>query len=1129
MHAALLSRFSILRILAPLALLICGTESILGQLSSASVNGAVRDSTGAAVVRAKIVLRNLGTAVSHDTVSNGSGNYLFSDIPPGSYSLEVSAPGFQSAKIPEVTLAVNQTSSLDFQLKVGEIQQSVTVEAQGTQVESSTAELGTVIAQRQVVDLPLNGRNFTQLLTLTPGATPISVGQNSSGSNTAATAGSAFSFPSVNGQPNRSNYFLVDGLNDQNAWYNTYAVAPIIDAIQEFKVNSHNDAQFGQVTGGVINVVTKSGTNDLHGSAWEYLRNDFFDARSTFLTTVTPYRQNQFGGTLGGPVLVPKLYNGRNKTFFFVGAEGFRYSKPSNNFYIVPTPAELSGNLSAVKTPLYDPFSTRPDPSKPGQYLRTPYPNNQIPASEIDPHAVAFASAVLPTPIQIPGVSAYNAVITAPMVQTQENYTGRIDHTIGTKDFLWFRYSGQELDTTQPGAIASLQATSLLPSQQYGASWVHVFNPTTSMQVQYARTHVEYDTATAFTVPNVLGTYGVSQSLGGNYINGISLMPNLTVTGYWSGGEVSSPADNLSNIHQYKATGSKTIGKHELQFGGEWNEINYSEILRQTTVTFLAQQTGNPENSAQPGDALASFLLDVPSSANKRNVNITERPGGIMGFFLTDSWKATSRLTLNIGLRYDRTFIPGYGTQATVGQQGSIETGDMNFNNGTFILQQVPPTCAQRGHAPCIPGDGTLPAHVVVSPNGKILHDTKTNFGPRFGLAYRVNNSTAIRGGFGIFYDNWAAAIQLPQNYQGSWPDIGQQETQNLNQPGAVYTPAQNPFGNAAATLPSASPFTVVNYYVDPYIKNPYSEQWNLGVEHQFGQDMMLSVNYVGSESHRLDIGGYYNTALTPGPGPITLRQPYPYIVPTRYDRSWGNGSYNALQVSFQKRYSSGLSYQAAYTWGKAIDEGQSGWFGVEGNNLQNPYDLRGSRSVAAYDITHLATLNLTYELPVGNGKRFSTGNRILDYVVGNWQTNVIFMARSGQPYTITATGDIANTGNTGYERANLVGNPTLPNPMTAEWFNTAAFAIPATYTYGNLGRNTLRSQAYWNTDFSVFRQFPIRERMRFELRGEAFNVFNTVVYGIPGHDITTPSTFGKVSTLANNPRTLQLAAKFSF
>jgi hypothetical protein len=606
--------------------------SLFAQLSSASVTGLIQDQSGAAVAGATVSLKNIDTAVTRQTVSNGSGSYTLLDVPPGRYTLEIGAQGFQTTKIPEVTLAVNQTSSLNFQLKVGEVQQSVTVEAQGAQVQSQTAELGTVIAQKQVVDLPLNGRNFTQLLTLTPGATPISVGQNRTGSNTAATSGSAYSFPSVNGQSNRSNYFLMDGLNDQNAWYNTYAVAPIVDAIQEFKVNSHNDASFGQVTGGVINVATKSGTNEFHGSAWEYLRNDFFDARSTFLTSVTPYRQNQFGGTLGGPVSIPKLYNRKNRTFFFVAAEGFKYSKPSNSFYRVPTAAELNGDLSDVSTPIFDPNSTRPDPAKPGQYLRTAYLNNQIPASQIDPRAVAFAKAVLPSPISIPGVTAYNAVITAPLVQTQPNYTGRIDQSFGSKDFIWFRFSGQELDTTQPGSISALQVNSTLASQQYGASWVHVFNPTTSLQVQYARTHVEFNTATAFTVPNVLQTYGVSDALGGNYINGISLMPNLTVTGYWSGGEVSSPASNLSSLHQYKSSVSKIIGKHELQFGGEWTQVNYTQILRQTTVTFLGQQTGNPENSAQAvqGETAGDFPVVIKEKAHDaarpfRDVHISLR------------------------------------------------------------------------------------------------------------------------------------------------------------------------------------------------------------------------------------------------------------------------------------------------------------------------------------------------------------------------------------------------------------------------------------------------------------------------------------------------------------------------
>ena len=329
-------------------------------------------------------------------------------------------------------------------------------------------------------------------------------------------------------------------------------------------------------------------------------------------------------------------------------------------------------------------------------------------------------------------------------------------------------------------------------------------------------------------------------------------------------------------------------------------------INTSANVSFATQQTGNPENSAEPGSALASYLINVPDSAGRRNVDETLRPGGVMDFYVQDQWKVSSKLTINYGLRYDLTLQPPYGKESTVGKQGGIETGAVDFNNGTYLVQKLPPSCNSRGFAPCIPGDGTLPAHVVVSPTGKIYHNTYTNWGPRLGLAYRVNNNTAVRAGFGIFYDNWASVTQTAQNYEGAWPDIGQELANNLNAPTAANpTPTvtgQNPFGTTNGFFPAPTPFNQVQWFNDPLKKNPYSEQWNIGVEHQFGAATVVSLNYVGSESHRLDVGGYYNTALTPGPGNLQDRSLYPYIAPTFYDRGIGNGNYNSLQFHIDKR-----------------------------------------------------------------------------------------------------------------------------------------------------------------------------------------------------------------------------------
>ncbi len=1105
----------------------------LAQLSSASVTGVVRDASGSVVASVKITLQNVDTTVSHSTLSNSAGNYVFLGITPGNYTLQAEAAGFEISKVPQFTLAVNQTATLDLAMQVGTVQQSVTVEASGQLVQSATAELGAVVAEKQVLDLPLNGRNFTQLLSLTPGVAPVSVSQNSGGFGNVFTGG-AFVFPAINGQTNRSNFFLMDGINDQGSFQSTYTVAPIIDQIEEFKVNSHNDqAEFGGVLGGVINVVTKSGTNQLHGSAWEYLRNNALDARNTFQSSVTPYRQNQFGIAVGGPVWIPKIYNGKNKTFFFGAYEGIRFTQASNNYLHLPTDAELNGDLSG-EAQAFNPSTTRPDPAKPGSFIRDPFPGNQIPANLINTDLVNFVKKIRP-PIQNIGIGNFNAIDATPYIQTQNEFSARIDQTLGSKNFIWFRYSGLYYDTTQSGGLPGFTSASNYPAQNYGASWVHTFSPSLVLQAQFGRAHQENNGATV--APGIsnadITALGFAPSFGGNFIATPLLLPGVGIAGFNNPipGTGVTLDPNFTNVWQYKVNISKIIGNHTLRFGGEMNSNTFESIYANSNVGFAYQQTGNPENSAQAGNAMASFLLNVPDNAGRRNVHETTRWGGVMGFYFQDSWKATPRLTANIGLRYDRTFQPPYGTNATIGQNGGIETGEDDFSTGQYIIQKLPPPCSVRGHAPCIPGDGTLPPHVIVSPNGKIYHDTTTNWGPRIGLAYRLTDTFAIRSGFGIFYDNWAAVTQTAQNYEGDWPDIGQQLANNLNKPvPGQATPTVNglnPFATSGF-FPAPTPFTQVQWMMDPHAKNPYSMQWNFGIAKQLNHSTTVSVDYVGSGSRRLDVGGYYNTALTPGPGNPQDRSLFPYIGPTFYDRSVGKGNYNALQFLFDKRFANGLAYQVSYTWSKVIDTGSDGWYGVEGFGVQNPYKYQNDRSIAGYDLTHTLSVNFVYEVPIGKGKALATHNSVVDYIIGGWQVNTIAQAHSGLPYSITADGDIANTGNTGYERANLIGDPNLSHRTAQQWFNTAAFAIPATYTYGNSGRNILRGPAYWNLDASLFRKFPFSESRALEFRAEAFNIPNTVILNNPSADISAPN-FGVITSTQNASRIIQFGLKLRY
>ena len=1163
------------------------------QSSSSAVNGVVTDASRGVIVGAKVTLRNVDTNVERQTVTNATGDYFFSGVVPARYTLSFVEQGFQTETISPFEVGVAQAVTLNAILRVGAVSETVTVQATGVEVESSTAQLGTVIGEQQVSSLPLDGRNFTQLLTLTPGVTPVSTGQNGSASNTDVVKGSNYSFPSINGAGNRSTIYLTDGLNNNQAWYNTYATPPIIDQVEEFKVNSHNDSVYGGSLGGTVNIITKAGTNSYHGTAWEYVRNNSFDANPFFKAVAkVSYHLNTFGGQMGGPIQIPKLYNGRNKTFFEIGMEGTHYSQSGSTNILEPTAAQLGestyggpqtsafldfgsaqtgakGNCVAGATTvntgacqLYDPTiaNNAKVPNRPA------YLGNQIPVSEANPNALAFIKAIFTqAPIVIPGIAPtqFNQQITAPTRQATYNYTGRIDQHIGTRDFIFFRYAGFENTTIGPSTLPTLFSTTLIPSQQYGASWLHVFNQATSLQVQYGRTHVEQDALTQFTNHDLWKTYGCSTDMCDSFVGGAAVLVGQSVTGGFSGGEANSPSSNLSSIHEWSGSVSRTIKNHQIQAGGGWDEVNYTAELRQGSVGFTgaatANFTGNPSSpsgvsaTSQPGFGLADFLLDYPNNENKRNVLLTERPGGIGSAYIQDSWKMTPNLTVNFGVRYDRSVIPAFGTAASVGLQGSIETGDFDFNDGTYVIQQLPPLCSVRGHAPCLPS-ATLPANVRVATGGKIMHGTKDNIGPRVGFAYRVNDGMSIRGGFGITYDNWAAIIQMTQNYQGSWPDTGTLQINNTNTPGTPYTSAQNPFAQNGGNLPSATPFSSsnVNYMVDPLWKNPYSEQYNFGIEQQLARRTILVLNYVGSASHRMDVGGYYNTG-TPAPGASfatrqaagTTGQPYPFTVPEKsWDHSGASASYNALQAMYRGSFP-GLTYMASYTWSKTLDEGGDGYFGVEGGVPEDPYNPKGSRGPASFNIPQLFSANFVYELPIGVGKRFSTNHRVADYAIGNWQVQAILTGRSGQNFNVTSAGDIANTGNAGtYERANLVANPWVPGAVAAnptctlysggvrtaqQWFNPCAYQTPASGTLGNAGRNILQDQAYWDLDASIFRLFPITERIRLKADLEAFNSLNHPVLGSPGAATTSSANLGVITSTASTARILQGSIRFQF
>ena len=1128
------------------------------QVSTASVNGVVRDPQGAVIPGATIMLHSVETSVEHSSVSNGAGNYVILNLTPGRYTIQASAKGFNPEKTDEFVLAVAQTATFDFSLKVGSETQVVTVESSAAaQLDVTGASLGTVIGTKQVNDIPLDGRNFTALLSLTPGVVPLMVGQNAGmqnggGFGAAVAIGSDYTFPAINGQTGRSNFFLMDGLFNYGTIESTYAIAPIIDAIQEMKVVSHtDDAEFGGVLGGVVNVVTKSGTNEIHGSAWEYVRNNIFDARTFFLPKALPkafYHQNQFGGSAGGPVVIPKLYNGKNRSFVFGAYQGYRYSTPANTDLLVPTAAELAGNENDnQQLQAYNPFTTTcvAVGSNPcGTFNRQAFAGNVIPANLIDQRMVAWAKFVFPAAgpclALTNGFCSANALDTTPTTQTQNEFNIRGDQTFGAKDSAWFRYSFINSTVDKSNGLPNLPDHHIVDARDWGGSYVHIFSPTRIVQAQFAHATVVDNSFNFFKVStaSIISAVGFSPNFVGGFAatGGKSLLPGPGISGFANASESVNLNPKATDTWEYRGTYTQIIGSHTIKFGVGFDTNNFASPLAQINEGFGAAQTGLPSTSAATGDPFSSFLLNVPSPSgpSRRNVNEQEQPGGLLSAFLQDSWKMTRQLTVNYGLRYDYPFLPRYGTSATVGQEGGPESGEMDWATGNWLIQQLPPLCSVRGHAPCIPGTG-LPAHVVVSPNGKITHNTHTNYGPRLGFAYKFDEKTVVHAAYGIVFDDWAAVAQMAQNFEGSWPDIGQQiAATTTNVPTSTQlTPnvtAQDPFagGGGGGLFPAATPFGSQNWYFDPQIKNAYSEQWNFGVQRQLGGAMALKVDYVGSTTHRSNVGGLYGTALTPGPGDQSLREPYSYAPPTFYDRSVGTGNYNALQVSLDRRYSAGYSYQIAYTRAKALTV-TDGWFGIEGTDPQDPYHPQASRGYSATNIPDLFVANGLFGIPVGPGKRFSTGNRVGDYILGNWQVNSVFTWRNGQPFNVSDSFDAANTG-AGQQRPNVVGKIHNGPHTQTEWFNTSGYALPALYTYGNSYTNDQQSQRWINLDASIIRSFPFLHEKQFQFRAEGFNLFNHPIFGQPGNDVNNPKNFGQIGTSqANLNRQLQMSGKIVF
>ena len=1080
------------------------------QQASATVNGVVSDPTGAAIPNAEVILTNVKTAVARTSRSNGDGAYAFLNVVPGAYALQASASGFSTLTQSQVTLEVNQTATFDLHMQVGATQTSITVEATGAAVEASTSELGTVVGNQEVVELPLNGRNFTQLLTITPGVVNIHTDQSSGGgSGFAGNALGSFSFPAINGSRVRSNTFLLDGVNNLNTFLSLYNFQPIVDDIQEFKTQGHNDlAEYGGVTGGIVSVVSKSGTNEFHGTLWEFLRNEQMDARGS------------------------KLYNGKNRTFFYAAYEAYRQRLFSETGALGATDAMRGGDFSALGTVLYDPNSTTYNAAT-NTYSRQPLAGNRIPQNELSPLALAYQNLI---PRAGALVNGNNIFLPSSSATNQDEGSIRLDQYLKNSDQLMFRYSQYEQVGNSPNNVIGRQ-TSDIYGKNIAAHETHTFGPTSILDVYFGRNRGEDLILTS--MPGETSAFLSSLSTLGmvkNFmtLNGSTYAPTISIGGYASFPYQQLEYTGLGDVWQFGGTFAKIIGKHTIKFGADFESNNFDAPIAYSNETFATTQTaGLGANQGVGGNSYASFLFGTPNGAAIRDVHEVNHGGWADSFFVQDQWKATSRLTINLGFRDDLKITPIYGSGK------DLYTGDADAVTGQYILTALPPNCSATVGAPCLPNgiyasNGPdpytgLPPHVIVAgSNHRIINNSYLNWAGRAGLAYRLSDKMVVRAGYGRFYDMWGAVSQLSQNFGGNWPAVATINNNALNQ-NAIVAPMTDPLGlggSGGLVYPRISFDQVSQWMVDPKFKTPYMDQWNFGIQRELPANAVLDVNYVGSVGRRLDWGPVQNVA-TPGPGDSTPRQPYPYMFPQWFDQSVGSSRYNALQVSFNKRAGHELAFLLSYTLSRSTDDGCSADIGAD-CNVQNVYNRAQDAQVSAFNERNVFSGSFTVHSPFG--KAGSGGNKFVSHLAGGWTLNGILQLNSGLPFTVTTSNSIPNDGGFNQERANLIGDPNTGGHTVAQWFNTAAYANPAPYTFGNSKGNSLIGDWGKNLDVSLFREFHLgsSETRYFQFRAEAFNVLNNVVFSNPDGYLPD-ANFGKVTSQQNVPRQLQLGLKFYF
>ena len=1063
-----------------------------GQINTAEISGQITDPSRAVIPKASVEAVAGGTGLTYTTPSDESGEFLFAQLPVGEYTLSVSANGFKRAVQSGIVVHAGEKLRQSFLLEVGEEAQVAIVTAEPTLLQTQTAGITDTIEEQQVIDLPLKGRNFIDLVGLTPGVT----------NPPAGTRGSALqqtgNVYGILGQRSGHNLYLVDGVSVTDEAFNNMVLSPSIDDVQEVNVNETSyDAEFGGKSGGVINVVTKSGSNSFHGSAFEFVRNDIFDARNFFAPANAPkppFKQNQFGGSVGGPIQ-------KNKTFFYLNYEGERIRQSQTQLFTVPTELERTGNFTGSGIIVNVPGTN------------TPFQDNTIPT--VDPVA-----AVLLAKVPLPNLqgTANNLNETALSKLDVNQYNGRIDHVFGSNDMANLRLSVFDASQFLPFGSSALNEA-LIPSFGYvlrthtdnlSATWTHVFNSSWVNELRFGWLWVNGGEISS----NAGTDFAAATGLQGATANPLDTgYPNVTITGFSGMGESTQYVQRKDSNYEVYDNVVWHHGTHTVKFGGYLFHLNFNPVNAQNArgaFAFTGKWTGN---------ALGDFLFGAP---NQGTVGVLGR-GNIDGhtnwthLYIEDGWQIRPNLHLDTGFRYE------YNENLRDRNNGMSVVNTL-VPGGEYVIASNAANQISPAATPLLP---FVPIPYVTSTelrwDPSLLVSRPLRFAPRIGIAWGLrDNKTVVRAGYGIYTNQ--AAYNIIETAALNLPFYFAKTATNTTVAGGPGFTTEN-----ILTAPRNGSISANN--LDHSYKIEYNNVWNLSIQRSLSSTTAAQAQYIGSNTVHADNETYQNLfpndALMPGPNHVRLipsMSGFPNVVWSGWEK------YNALALTLTQRLWRGLNAGATYTWSKALDDASNpGPDNAEPNFPQDPVNLAAEKGLSDFDHRNRFVAHFLYEIPF-----LKDSQGWVHAAFAEWQIGGIWSLQNGSPFTINLPNDVANNGEpltAPSQRPNLLCNPNNGPKTPAEWFNTACFATPAAFTYGNAGRDIVIGPGLDNFDGTLQKRFPLRETISLNFRLDIFNFANHPNFNPPvgpGRIFSASPSFGAI-TSAQEPRAMQFSLRLAF